>query len=87
MSDEKQSVPTKLVWMNGLISGFPIPTAFEIDSSARADAEPSVGPLAGVVIQWAATFGWMVLISVLLRWFCKRSFVRAWFAAAGEWKV
>ncbi|MBI1323156.1 hypothetical protein GC170_08205 [bacterium] len=86
MGDERQQTPSRLVWLNGLVTGFSIPSAFAIGASARADAEPSVGPLAGAVIQWADTIAFLVLIASLLRWFSKLGWVRAWFAAAPDWK-
>ena len=86
MAEQKQSVPSRLVYLNGLVTGFSIPSAFAIGASARADAEPTVGPVAGAVLQWVATIAWLVLIAALLRWLSNRSWVRAWYAAAPEWR-
>ena len=86
MGEEKPSVPTRLVWQHGFVCGLSVPSALAIGASARADAEPSVGPTAGVVVQWAATIVFMLVVVALLRWFTRLGWVRAWFAASPEWK-
>lgn len=86
MGEEKPAFPARLVWLHGLVCGFSIPSAMGIGVSARADAEPTVGPIAGAIIQWAVTIGWLLLTALLLRWFCNRQWVRDWFAASPAWK-
>jgi len=86
VAEQERPVPSRLVYLNGLVAGFSIPSAFAIGASARADAEPTVGPLAGAVLQWVATIAWMLLIVAAMRWFSTRSWVRAWYAAAPEWR-
>jgi hypothetical protein len=82
VADDKQPAPTNLVWISGLLVGMQAEGARAIGASARADAEPAIGPLAGVVLQWVVFIAWIALVAVIIGWFTRREWVRAWFAAA-----
>jgi len=87
MVEEKPIIPSHLIWMHGFVCGLSIPSALAIGASARADAEPTLGPTAGALIQWAAKIAFMFVVVLMLRWLLRRGWVRAWFAAAPEWKL
>lgn len=82
MSVDTPPEPRLLVWTHGLVVGMSLAQAQGIFESARTDLEPNVGRLAATVIAAACYLAWLALVVLLISWFFRRRWVRAWFAAA-----
>ena len=82
MAADSEPEPRNLVWLSGFVLGLAVPQAQGFYELTRTDLEPSVGRWAAAALGGAAWIGWLALIALLLGWFCRRGWVRAWFAAA-----
>ena len=82
MGTESASEPRTLVWLSGFILGMATLQAQGFYEAARAEVEPTAGRLAGVAAGGAAFAAWLGLMFLFVGWFCRREWVRDWFAAA-----
>ena len=84
MSSDSQPEPRGLVWLSGFLLGMSTVQAQGFFEATRSELQPRVGRVVATAAGGAALIAWLALISLLVGWFCRRGWVRAWFAAAEQ---
>lgn len=79
---EDRPDPPVMHWLCGLLVGMQVEAARKIGASARADVEPTIGPLGGTILEWVVFLAWIMLIAWFVGWFLRRRWVRTAFESA-----
>ena len=84
MAGASEPEPRTLTWLSGFLLGMAVAQAQGFYETTRSELEPRVGRWAATGLGAAAWLAWLVFVMLLVGWFTRRSWVRAWFAAAEQ---
>jgi len=81
MAADSEREPWTLTWLSGFLLGLAVAQAQGFNEMTRSELEPSVGRWAATALGAAAWLAWLAFVGMLVAWFTRRRWVRAWFAA------